>query len=75
MKKVLALLFAAALSVSMSSFAFAQATTDKPADSMSKSDSMSKTDKKAAKTKKTKKAAGDSKDSMKKDDMKKDPAK
>ena len=63
MKKVLALMFALALTVSMSSFAFAQDTTggdkDKKAD---------KSDKKASK----KKAAKKDEKTAKKDDMKKD---
>jgi hypothetical protein len=67
MKKVLALLFALALSVSMSSFAFAQA--DKPADKpMDKMDKPA--DKKEAKAKKTKKAKKAKKDEMKKDEAK-----
>jgi hypothetical protein len=66
MKKLLALMFALALSVSMSSFAFAQAAggdkpADKPADKKEE-----KKEKKAAKTKKAKKE--------KKDEMKKDEA-
>lgn len=63
MKKLLALLFAVALSVSMSSFAFAQdaGTSDKPADK--------KADTKDKKKKKAKKA--DKKDETKKDDMSK----
>ena len=63
MKKVLALMFALALTVPMSSFAFAQGTTggdkDKKAD---------KSDKKASK----KKAATKGKKADKKDDTKKD---
>jgi len=61
MRKILALMFAGALSVSMSSFAFAQAASgDKPADK--KADTK---DKKTKKEKKTKKA------DTKKDDTKK----
>ena len=66
MKKVLALLFAVALCVSMSSFAFAQ---DKPA--CKPMDKMDKpADKKEAKAKKTKKAKKAKKDEMKKDEAK-----
>ena len=64
MKKLLALMFALALSVTMSSFAFAQAGGDKPADQ--------KEEKKEKKATKTKKAKKEKKDTMKKDDMKKD---
>jgi uncharacterized protein YxeA len=63
MRKMLALLFALALAVSMSWFAFAQATTDKPADSMAKAG------KKDAKAKKPKKEKKEKKSEMKKDDM------
>jgi uncharacterized protein YxeA len=59
MKKVLAMMFALALCVSMSSFAFAQDKTDKPADS--------KTEKKDKAKKKGKKK--DEKKDEKKDDM------
>ena len=63
MKKLLALLFALALTVSMSSFAIAQ-------DTMS-SDKDKKADKKEKKAKKEKKEKKEKKDDMKKDDMKK----
>lgn len=66
MKKVLALMFALALTVSMSSFATAQNTTG--GDKDKKADKADKSDKKAAK----KKAAKKEKKSDKKDDMKKD---
>jgi pentapeptide MXKDX repeat protein len=73
MKKVLAVMFALALSVSMSSFAFGQAAGgDKPAD---KSDKMAKTDAKKDKKDAKKKAKAEKKDEMKKDDMKKDEMK
>ena len=68
MKKLLTLLFAVALTLSMSSFALAQdagssdKTMDKKAD---------KTEKKAKKSKSSKKDTS-KKDDMKKDDMKKD---
>jgi uncharacterized protein YxeA len=62
MKKVLAMLFAFALTVSMSSFAFAQDKMDKPADEKEE-----KKDKKAKKERKEKK---EKKDDMKKDEMK-----
>ncbi len=72
MKKVLAVMFALALSVSMSSFAFSQAAGgDKPAD---KSD-MAKTDAKKDKKDAKKKAKAEKKEEMKKDDMKKDDMK
>jgi mannitol-specific phosphotransferase system IIBC component len=72
MKKLLALMFAIALSVSMSSFAFAQAaggdkmdkTMDKQTDTKDK-----KTTKKT--TKKAKKTTDTKKDDMKKDNMSK----
>jgi len=65
MKKILALMFALALTVSMSSFAFADDAkagdkTDKAADSK---------DKKATKKKADKKEKKDKKDDKKKDDM------
>ncbi|HLX83091.1 MAG TPA: hypothetical protein VKR59_04300 [Terriglobales bacterium] len=71
MKKVLALMFALALSVSMSSFAFSQ---DKPA--CKPMDKMDKPmDKKDAKAKPAKKAAKPAKKAdPKKDEMKKDDA-
>jgi hypothetical protein len=64
MKKLLALMFALALSVSMSSFAFAQAGGDKPMDKMDKKEG-----------KKEKKHHKDHHKKDKKDDMKKDEAK
>jgi hypothetical protein len=65
MKKLLALMFALALSVSMSSFAFAQAGGDKPMDKPAEKKEEKK-EKKAAKTKKAKKE--------KKDETKKEEA-
>lgn len=59
MKKLLALMFALALCVSMSSFAFAQAGGDKPMDK-----------KEEKKEKKAKKAKKEKKDDMKKDEKK-----
>ncbi|HKD04130.1 MAG TPA: hypothetical protein VKB77_16950 [Terriglobales bacterium] len=66
MKKLLTLLFAVALTLSMSSFALAQdaGSSDKPMDK--KADKADKTEKKAKKSKASKK------DTTKKDDMKKD---
>ena len=66
MKKLLTLLFAVALTLSMSSFALAQdaGSSDKTMDK--KADKADKADKKAKKSKSTKK------DTTKKDDMKKD---
>lgn len=55
MKKMLALMFALALSVSMSSFPFAQDKMDKPADKKEEK----KKDKKAKKEKKEKKEKKD----------------
>ncbi len=67
MKKVLALMFALALTVSMSSFAFAHDDA-KTGDKMDKKADAK--DKKAPKTKAAKKAKkADKKDDMKKDDM------
>jgi hypothetical protein len=69
MKKLLTLLFAVALTLSLSSVSFAQdaaGSTDKPMDK--KADKADKTDKKATK----KKAKKTKKDDMKKDDMKSD---
>jgi hypothetical protein len=65
MEKLLVLMFALALSVSMSSFAFAQAGGDKPADKPADKKEEKK-EKEAAKTKKAKKE--------KKDEMKEDEA-
>jgi len=66
MKKLLTLLFAVALTLSMSSFALAQdaGSSDKTMDK--KADKGDKTEKKAKKSKSSKK------DTTKKDDMKKD---
>ena len=66
MKKLMALLFAVALSISLSSFAFAQdsGTADKPADKKEE-----KAEKKKAK--KEKKEKKEKKDDMKKDDTQK----
>jgi len=66
MKKLLTLLFAVALTLSMSSFALAQdaGSSDKTMDK--KADKADKTEKKAKKSKSSKK------DTTKKDDMKKD---
>ena len=64
MKKALALLFALALTASMSSFAFAQDKMDKPAD---KKEDTKKKEKKAKKEKKEKK---EKKDEMKSGEMK-----
>lgn len=66
MKKLLTLMFALALTVSMSSFAIAQDSMG--GDNDKKADKMDKPDKKASK----KKAAQKEKKAVKKDDMKKD---
>jgi mannitol-specific phosphotransferase system IIBC component len=63
MKKVLAMMFALALSISMSSFAFAQDKMDKPADKKEEKA-------KPKKEKKEKKAKKEKKDEMKKDEAK-----
>lgn len=66
MEKVLALMFALALTVSISSFVIAQGSKDRDKDK--KADKMDKPDKKASK----KKAARKEKKTAKKDSMKKD---
>jgi len=71
MKKLLTLLFAVALTLSMSSFALAQdaGSSDKTMDK--KADKADKADKKANKKSKSSKKDTTKKDDMKKDDMSK----